>query len=294
MEATSKSGGRDFKASDLLKLAGLTYRRLQDWENRAGVMTSQRATGAGWRKFSLEEVYALRICSDLRKHIPLSLDAIGKIYAWLMSTNRTPEKRKFLKEHGVKLILKMAEEKPEFASLFKDDKTRRKMERMALEALEEKVSNVRLAVEQAEHGQPFYLFTDLESHLILSESMLEQILSTKLCQRPLIIFMLNKSLNTVREMTGQPAFPFDEHSRFLFACLQDTENLKKPRGRETGAALSATEAKLKPSGRSSPKQTTLNKPRSEISLGVVQSDVKKPRRRIANVDVGAMQTNLGR
>jgi len=211
-----------------------------------------------------------------------------------MSTNRTPEKRKFLKEHGVKLILKMAEEKPEFASLFKDDKTRRKMERMALEALEEKVSNVRLAVEQAEHGQPFYLFTDLESHLILSESMLEQILSTKLCQRPLIIFMLNKSLNTVREMTGQPAFPFDEHSRFLFACLQDTENLKKPRGRETGAALSATEAKLKPSGRSSPKQTTLNKPRSEISLGVVQSDVKKPRRRIANVDVGAMQTNLGR
>jgi len=60
MEATSKSGGRDFKASDLLKLAGLTYRRLQDWENRAGVMTSQRPrvrVGASsvWKRFMLCE-----------------------------------------------------------------------------------------------------------------------------------------------------------------------------------------------------------------------------------------------
>jgi DNA-binding transcriptional MerR regulator len=294
MEATSKSGGRDFKASDLLKLAGLTYRRLQDWENRAGVMSSQRATGAGWRRFSLEEVYALRVCSDLRKQIPLPLGAIGKLYAWLMSTNRIIEKRSFLKKHGVKLLLKMAEDKPEFAPLFKNDESRRKMERIALDAIEEKVSNVRLAVEMAEHGQPFYLFTDLKSHLILPESMLEQMLATRLYQRPVIIFMLNKSLNIVRVKAGQPAFPMDECSPSLLPCLQDAENLKKPRGRETGAALSATEFKPKPSGRSSPKQTTLNKPRSEISLGVVQSDVRKPRRRIANVDVGAMQTKLGR
>ena len=33
---------------------------------------------------------------------------------------------------------------------------------------------------------------------------------------------------------------------------------------------------------------------SSIALGVVQSDVKKSRRRIANVDVGTMQTIFGR
>src|SRR6266404_4269957 len=32
-----------FKASDLLRLAGLTYRQLNDWENRAGVLAPASA-----------------------------------------------------------------------------------------------------------------------------------------------------------------------------------------------------------------------------------------------------------
>ena len=63
--AQDESEARDFKASDLLKLAGLTYRQLSDWENRAGVLTSQRATDAGWRKFTVEELIALCVCASL-------------------------------------------------------------------------------------------------------------------------------------------------------------------------------------------------------------------------------------
>src|SRR5262245_53377402 len=82
--ASNEGSEKTFKASDLLKLAGLTYRQLSDWENRAGVLDSQRASEEGWRKFNLPEVYALCVCSDLRRRLGVPLDRLSSLYGWLI------------------------------------------------------------------------------------------------------------------------------------------------------------------------------------------------------------------
>src|SRR5262249_35949209 len=67
-----------------LKLAGLTYRQLHDWEQRAGIIETERAAAESWRKFTSEEVIALPICARLREHFALPLKNIGGIYKWLL------------------------------------------------------------------------------------------------------------------------------------------------------------------------------------------------------------------
>ena len=78
-----------FTARDLLKLAGLTYRQLNDWESRVGISPSERATSEGWRKFTSEEVLALSVCASLRRELHLTLEIIGGLYQWLMGRRLT-------------------------------------------------------------------------------------------------------------------------------------------------------------------------------------------------------------
>ena len=79
-----------FRASDLLRVAGLTYRQLNDWEKRGGVLSSERATEDGWRRFTGEEVLALSVCARLRRQLSLPLPQIGQLYLWLVG--RKPDK----------------------------------------------------------------------------------------------------------------------------------------------------------------------------------------------------------
>ena len=60
---------------------------MHDWENRAEVLNSERATDDGWGKFTFEEVLGLGICAALRRQFSLSLERLGELYRWLVGVD---------------------------------------------------------------------------------------------------------------------------------------------------------------------------------------------------------------
>jgi hypothetical protein len=72
MQAT---GELAYTARDVKAAAGLTYRQLNDWDAK-GVVAGTRAAGAGWRRFSGRSVFALMVCSEIRRRFGTSVDAL--------------------------------------------------------------------------------------------------------------------------------------------------------------------------------------------------------------------------
>jgi len=72
----NKSRVRNFKASDILKLAGLSYRQLNDWEERADISPPQRTGAAGWRRFSAADVFVLMVCVEIRRQFGVPLESL--------------------------------------------------------------------------------------------------------------------------------------------------------------------------------------------------------------------------
>lgn len=72
------------RANDLLKIAGLTYRQLNDWDKRAGILSSDRSSKAGWRRFTGDEALALCICAKLRNQFSIPLDKLHPVLKWLL------------------------------------------------------------------------------------------------------------------------------------------------------------------------------------------------------------------
>src|SRR5690348_15893966 len=66
------------RSRDVRRLAGLACRQINDWENRAGVIESDRTTADGWREFHFDEVAALAICGRVRDSFGVPLDASRK------------------------------------------------------------------------------------------------------------------------------------------------------------------------------------------------------------------------
>src|SRR5258706_12641338 len=101
----------DLKASDVLKLAGLTYRQLHDWEERAGIIQSERVRSDTWRRFTFEEVMALAVCARIRESFDLSLERTRLIYRWLVGKQTTliQEQRALQAERTLHAILSAPE-----------------------------------------------------------------------------------------------------------------------------------------------------------------------------------------
>ena len=55
-----------FTAKDAKKLAGLSYRQLNDWDAR-GAVPAERDKEGGWRKFTAKQLFALMICNEIRR-----------------------------------------------------------------------------------------------------------------------------------------------------------------------------------------------------------------------------------
>jgi DNA-binding transcriptional MerR regulator len=199
-----------YTSGDLMEATGISYRVVNDWETRAGIFSSEREGGAGWRKFSENDLYALRICADVKNRIPLSLEAIGGIYRWLISPGRIPSPKEI--EHGVGLMMRELEASPDGSELVKDAHARRAAERQLRAMLQRPKPPVEAALEAAEGGMPIYFFTDLEQHVILPEATLEQLVQTRLANKPAILFQLNNSFNAVRAKLNLKALPFRGYS----------------------------------------------------------------------------------
>jgi DNA-binding transcriptional MerR regulator len=230
--APEKSDARDFKASDLLKLAGLTYRQLHDWENRAGVMTSQRATGAGWRKFTAEEVAALCVCASLRRQFSFPLEKVGGLFGWLLSPPRDSLER-FIADRGKQSLAVVESEVAQLRSLtgdalkkaLADDRCRFVVSvylQASLDAL--RVCPIRYAFSCARRGYTVYLYTDFEDSIILFEENMANVIVERFPTGPGIVCPLNTVFDEFLAAAGKSVLARDTLTKPLSAKWQELQN----------------------------------------------------------------------
>ena len=62
--ASDSADKRSIQAKDLLFVAGLSYRQLNEWEAK-GALPSQRET-AEWRRYTLTEAFVIAIAKTVR------------------------------------------------------------------------------------------------------------------------------------------------------------------------------------------------------------------------------------
>ncbi|MGI6240466.1 MAG: MerR family transcriptional regulator [Candidatus Omnitrophota bacterium] len=84
-ELFATSEERCFKASDVQKMAGLTYRQINDWDSK-GALSNDRESSNGWRKFNLQEIFAMAVCKDVRDKFGVSIEVLEFLKSRLLST----------------------------------------------------------------------------------------------------------------------------------------------------------------------------------------------------------------
>jgi DNA-binding transcriptional MerR regulator len=219
---TYQPGQDDLTASDVFKLAGLTYRQLHDWENRAGIIESERATSEGWRKFTFEEVIALAICARLREHLAISLEKTGKIYQWLLGQRRSKvqETLAAIAED----TLERMRSNPKVSAIIEGQSHKLKeaisdeafqyvvKEYIVAEINKTRIRPVHCALKMAQLGLPVYLLTDKEETWILSEQNLVNWVSGRILSKPTLIYPLNEFLNDFLSRVGMPRYTLDTYA----------------------------------------------------------------------------------
>ena len=224
----------EYKASDILKLVGLTYRQLHDWEERMGVMDSERATAEGWRKFSGEEVIALAICAEIRRQFSLPLDHTRKLYRWL--TDKRPDSLEQIVADIAEQNIAEMERHPKIASLLnlsRDDLGKALEEGAARYILREHARErinlmatrpVLQALQLAEIGYLVYLYTDFETQGILTEHNLVDWFAKRMVKKPVILCTLNDIFNAVLEKAGKPKLELDKIASSFLTTLQELQD----------------------------------------------------------------------
>lgn len=220
---------QEYKASDLLKLVGLTYRQLHDWDIRAGVISPERASPDGWRRYSLQEVLALATCGTLRRQFAISLEQVRDLYRWLMGEKRSSEQNAQARE--AKDTIEKMKSNRDFAALLekesdslqealKDDK-KLSMYKEYLAALIKSFSTypIEQSYRYALAGFPVYLI-GLEAPAIMTDIRLVEFVSRRNITKPTIICPLNSIFNEIlpkikQQPLGQYTKSFTEHLREL-------------------------------------------------------------------------------
>jgi DNA-binding transcriptional MerR regulator len=67
-----------FTASDARKVAGVTYRQLNDWDLK-GALPSQRRQISGWRKFDPKQFFVILVCAEIRKQFGVPIEKLASL-----------------------------------------------------------------------------------------------------------------------------------------------------------------------------------------------------------------------
>ncbi|MGE0887452.1 MAG: MerR family transcriptional regulator [Blastocatellales bacterium] len=215
-------GQENLTASDVLKLAGLTYRQLHDWEKRAGIIEAERLFPEGWRKFTFESVLALAICTRLREKLGISLEKTGTVYKWLIG-DKTSAIDEILAARA-ELEIEALKSNPTTAAIvtgrhrelkehISDEYYRKVTETFFFAEINKaRIQPALCALKIAQLGLPVYLVSDLtEYSAILSENNLATSVRDRLFKVATIILPLNDLLNPLMERAKIPSFELDKH-----------------------------------------------------------------------------------
>ena len=66
---------RRFSASDVREVADISYRQLNDWDQKGAVPPS-REKASGWRRFTERELFVLLVCQEMRKKYGVPVESL--------------------------------------------------------------------------------------------------------------------------------------------------------------------------------------------------------------------------
>jgi hypothetical protein len=217
---SSEAKAPTFTAGDLKKLIGLTYRQLNDWESRAGILESERLSTERWRKFTTEQVLALATCAALRRQFSLPLEKLGELRRWLMGI-REDENMDFYADIADQIVAGVERDYADLLSLtgkareeaLKDSASRyvlREYWSAKLDTLRR--CPIRYAFQCVSlFGNTIYLYTDCEDiFMLLFEENFVSAIAHRLHSKPLIIFPLNSIFNELNTTLGKPLMKRDQ------------------------------------------------------------------------------------
>jgi len=72
-----------YTAADLKRAAGLSYRQINEWDQK-GVLPESRSDDGGWRKFSPRDVFALMVCSEIRRQFGVPVESLKWVRAFML------------------------------------------------------------------------------------------------------------------------------------------------------------------------------------------------------------------
>jgi DNA-binding transcriptional MerR regulator len=209
---------KEYRAGDLFELVGLTYRQINDWEERAGIMSSERATSTGWRKFSGEEVMALAVCAAVRRQFQLPLEKIRNLYRWLLGKEQSAVQEAVAEVSRINLDLMRSNEKVSALLSLKGDELKEALEDDINRYMFEEYLKVKMNTEctrpimhslkLAHFGLPVYV-VGLETPMILTEFQLVRWVGDRHIKKPSIVCPLNDIFNEVLVKLKQQPFQVD-------------------------------------------------------------------------------------
>jgi len=82
-EQVPETGNEDLRAEHVRKATGLSYRQLNDWDAK-GVLPGNRQDETSWRRFSFKELFALLICSEIRKRFGVPLESLRWVQSFML------------------------------------------------------------------------------------------------------------------------------------------------------------------------------------------------------------------
>src|SRR5215467_6686696 len=71
-----------YTAGDLKDAAAMSYRQLNDWETK-GAVGGDKDRGEGWRRFSARDVFAVMVCSELRKRFGIPIEQLKFVQGFM-------------------------------------------------------------------------------------------------------------------------------------------------------------------------------------------------------------------
>ena len=85
--AAQKMPQVEYTASDVRKMAGLSYRQINNW-NSKGALPGEREGKEGWNKFSARDMFALMVCSKIRMQFHVPLESIKWIQSFMQQKGK--------------------------------------------------------------------------------------------------------------------------------------------------------------------------------------------------------------
>ena len=74
---------KNLRSSDLIENTGMTYRQINDWQNK-GLLPDERKSNKKWRTFTSKEVFIMMVCKEIRDKFGVPLESLNFIRKFML------------------------------------------------------------------------------------------------------------------------------------------------------------------------------------------------------------------